>query len=72
MLVAQGNSCAICGAVEPSGCGNWHTDHNHDTGLTRGILCYHCNLGIGHFRDDPKRLMAAIAYLAPPPPPPPD
>jgi|SRR5665647_463431 len=64
MFAAQGNGCAICQTTEPGGKYNqWHTDHDHDTGLTRGLLCHNCNVGIGHFRDDPAHLMAAIRYL---------
>ena len=29
----------------------------------RGIICTHCNRGLGAFRDNPEYLMAAIAYL---------
>jgi len=38
-------------------------DHDHRTGHARGFLCNHCNLGLGHFRDDIKLLRAAIRYL---------
>lgn len=38
-------------------------DHDHKTGKFRGILCARCNLGIGHFYDDPSRLAEAILYL---------
>ena len=59
-----GGKCGICGATESSGGKKeLHIDHCHESGKIRGLLCNHCNLGIGHFRDQPELLMAAIAYL---------
>lgn len=39
-------------------------DHCHRTATVRGLLCRSCNVGLGHFRDNPKLLKRAIAYLA--------
>lgn len=59
----QNNSCAICKSEEPSNSRGWHVDHNHTTGVVRGILCHHCNLLLGNARDNPQVLEEAIKYL---------
>jgi len=57
---AQEGLCAVClKAVE----GNLYVDHDHVTGLVRGLLCRTCNLGLGHFKDDTKLLLKAVNYL---------
>ncbi len=58
----QGCACAICGTYE-SGSKDWHTDHNHATNTFRGVLCHHCNLLLGHAKDNPWILEQAIQYL---------
>jgi hypothetical protein len=50
--------CVICGSQEPL-----VVDHDHKTGKIRGMLCNHCNRGLGHFRDDPTLLEFAAQYL---------
>ena len=65
MLAGQGGVCAICGTAEWPGRANApHVDHCHESNQIRGILCHDCNIGLGNFKDDPTRLMAAVAYLA--------
>lgn len=63
MHARQGGVCAICGEECSSG-RSLAVDHDHKTGLVRGLLCTRCNWGLGHFLDDVVRLKAAIAYLS--------
>ena len=63
----QAGLCKICGTDDPRGHGSkngrFFVDHCHDTGKVRGLLCHHCNIGIGAFRDDTVKLSKAIQYL---------
>lgn len=68
MLDRQGGVCAICGAVEKtrSTVGNVRRisiDHDHETGVVRGLLCSPCNRALGLFRDDLGNIEAARRYL---------
>ena len=51
-------SCLICGSEE-----KLVTDHCHSSFIVRGKLCSNCNLGLGHFKDDPFLLEFARQYL---------
>jgi Recombination endonuclease VII len=59
MLDAQGGCCAICDGRLTVVC----IDHDHRTNAVRGLLCFSCNVGIGHLRDDPTIVRNALAYL---------
>lgn len=59
MLEAQNGRCAICGRTSD----NFHLDHDHTAKAVRGILCQHCNQGLGHFKDNPDWLDKAKGYL---------
>lgn len=54
--------CAICKGP-PNGRGRYHFDHDHKTGVFRGLLCSSCNVAIGLFRDSEQILKSAIVYL---------
>ena len=62
MLEEQDGKCA-CGATR--GRANkeaLHVDHDHNTGLIRGLLCHLCNRAIG-LVDDPASLRALADYI---------
>jgi len=57
----QKGRCALChwpfGKEIPA------ADHDHKTRRFRGFIHRNCNLGLGFFHDDIKRLSLAIQYL---------
>lgn len=59
MVEAQDGICAICKTKLKTP----YVDHDHDTGLIRGILCNRCNRALGMFKDDRFMLLNAVAYL---------
>lgn len=63
LFAAQGRCCAVCGALEPGTRRGWQTDHCHDTGVVRGILCHGCNVAAGFLHDDPVRAAGLAEYL---------
>lgn len=65
MLSAQGGKCAICRCIlrDTKGMDKVSIDHNHETGVVRGLLCGRCNIGLGMFHDNQGFLSAAISYL---------
>jgi hypothetical protein len=52
--------CVICGEPKDE---RFAVDHDHSTGHVRGGLCMRCNMGLGHFRDNPELLRFAALYL---------
>jgi Recombination endonuclease VII len=60
MSARQGGACAICRQKPARGL---VIDHCHLRKKVRRLLCDMCNLGLGHFRDDPRLLQAAIEYI---------
>ena len=60
MFKTQNGVCAICGEkIKIRLC----IDHCHKTLKVRGLLCSHCNLGLGYFKDNLDILASATSYL---------
>lgn len=74
LLRDQNSKCAICGKPtefqfkfergKKTNTGEYAVvDHCHESKKIRGVLCGHCNTGLGAFKDNPFYLESAIKYL---------
>ena len=63
VFIEQDGKCLICGKHQSELEKGLAVDHDHITGKVRGLLCFHCNIGLGMFRDDITLLTNAINYL---------
>lgn len=70
LLKEQDYKCKICHIevqnvppIGPSKIKTLCVDHDHKTNKIRGLLCSHCNTGLGLFFDDITALESAILYL---------
>lgn len=72
MLEDQGGVCWIC--QNPPKNNRLSVDHRHEKGekrrnprekrpRVRGLLCWHCNLALGKFNDDPYLMRRAADYI---------
>ena len=58
LILRQDGVCAVCRKARAA-----HVDHDHTTGIVRGVLCFKCNRGLGVFEDDLALLRKAQGYL---------
>jgi hypothetical protein len=71
LWVAQGERCAICLQAKihrwarggKVGTYTFAVDHDHKTGVIRGLICRGCNSLLGTAGDDPALLRRAAEYL---------
>jgi hypothetical protein len=62
IIIKQSGRCAICN--NPMiGAKNCSIDHDHGTGIVRGLLCNHCNLVLGLCKDNPLLFAAMSKYI---------
>lgn len=60
LVATHGGRCDICSEADV----RLVIDHDHASGMLRGVLCSNCNTALGLLRDDPQRIRAALDYLA--------
>lgn len=71
MIMNQNSKCLICfkDLNLPNSYPTIDHDHSHCnkkhgcSECIRGVLCNHCNLGLGHFKDNIETIKQAIKYL---------
>jgi hypothetical protein len=63
LMQDQGGRCASCEDDFGPAAHDVHVDHCHQSGKVRGILCRHCNIALGHLRDDPVRILSLHTYI---------
>lgn len=68
MFENQDFGCAICARELDSRAGTIKAnkvvlDHDHKTKKARGLLCHHCNCGLGQFFDTASLLRQGADYL---------
>lgn len=66
LYVFQGGKCALCRRATGAS-RKLSVDHDHATGLVRGLLCRPCNSLLGHARDKTMFFLRCIWYLRRPP-----
>ena len=49
LYFSQMGCCAICKTHQSKLGKTLEVDHDHDTGIIRGLLCHKCNVGLGYY-----------------------
>lgn len=63
ILAEQGGGCGLCGKRQGAEKMKLAVDHDHATGLVRGLLCHRCNRAIGALGDTVEGVRRALNYL---------
>lgn len=67
LFMDQEGKCKICGCEETTVANgitrSLAVDHNHTSGVIRGLLCRKCNTAIGLLKEDKLLLLKAVEYL---------
>lgn len=63
MKARADGKCPVCGDPPALPFNTFDLDHDHETGLIRGLLCRPCNIALGGARDNPTILRALADYV---------
>lgn len=63
MSEKQNHLCYLCNKDSSDLGRPLYVDHCHKTAKIRGLLCFHCNMALGHLKDDINLLKKALKYL---------
>jgi len=66
MFVSQSGRCKLCNVEMHLGGKKRNRaciDHDHATGIVRGLLCFFCNAGLGMFEENVETMERAILYV---------
>lgn len=62
-ILQHSGCCDICGTPEMECVKSLCADHDHRTGIFRGLICFNCNIGLSHFKDNSSILQNAVQYV---------
>jgi hypothetical protein len=63
LFIEQFGVCAICHKPPTEDKPFLVVDHDHETGMVRGLLCNNCNIAIGLLKDNADTLRSAVRYI---------
>lgn len=53
---SQDGRCGLCLSGHSGGVRRWAVDHDHETGIVRGVLCHPCNTFLGMYEQLGRRM----------------
>jgi hypothetical protein len=64
LLTKQNGVCAVCEKSQSNTRYKYLcVDHDHTTGVVRGLLCHNCNRALGLLKDNPRAVEKLLTYL---------